>query len=553
MVSLHRSSRVLSRMEQTVGPYRLARLLGRGGLGEVHLADDQRLGRQVAIKRLRPERLGDQRAAIRLRREAEAVASLNHHAIVQIFDILQDREGLWVVFEYIEGQSLARCLRGGPLSVAKTLEVGSCIADGLARVHATGIIHRDLKTDNVMLPTTGGAKILDFGLAKDLRTPHSALTAKGALLGTARAMSPEQTRGFELDARSDLFSFGVLLYECLGGRSPFVGESLVETMNRICTHQQESLAQLHPTIPGELSDLVDQLLEKAPPHRPTSDAVRDSLNRLRKRTGLSGAGSKAKKAPPPEPILQAGSAGPPQTGSEARPGRHASKRKISFRVHWAQGAAMPLRVAARPFFALLTISFLALSPYPLDFSRHALGAPDSLSDGPVNWTESAKKIALRRGVALLTQTSEAGNIDRALHLFQDLVERAPGSAEAYAWLSRARWWKYRESGHDRWQEQALEAAGRATDLDPKLAAAQVSFGLAQIGLDNDASREAFELALRLDPSAADAHKGFGSLLASLGQLHAANSLLTRGFEIRPGDPDWVNPLREEDPKQYQEE
>jgi eukaryotic-like serine/threonine-protein kinase len=254
-----------------IGPYRLARRLGQGGMGEVFLAWDERLGRRVALKRIRREApTAEERE--RLRREASAAARLSHSAVVRIYDLVEDATGDALVFEYVEGRTLRELLREGLPSPALATRLGREIAEGLAAAHAGGLVHRDLKAENVMVTPDGHAKILDFGIAKAAGAglDEETLTVEGAVLGTFHAMSPEQARGGEVDARSDLFSLGVLLYELLTGRSPFRGNDLLDTLQRVAGHRPPPVREVRPEIPRALSDLVDRLLAKRPEERPAS-------------------------------------------------------------------------------------------------------------------------------------------------------------------------------------------------------------------------------------------------------------------------------------------
>ncbi len=254
-----------------IGPYRLARRLGQGGMGEVFLAWDERLGRRVALKRIRREEpTAEERE--RLRREASAAARLSHPAVVRIYDLVEDATGDALVFEYVEGRTLRQLLAEGLPSPAFAARLAREIAEGLAAAHAGGLVHRDLKAENVMVTPDGHAKILDFGIAKAvaLGGEGETLTVEGAVLGTFHAMSPEQARGGEVDARSDLFSLGVLLYELLTGRSPFRGGDLLDTLQRVAGHRPPPVREVRPEIPRALSDLVDRLLAKRPEERPAS-------------------------------------------------------------------------------------------------------------------------------------------------------------------------------------------------------------------------------------------------------------------------------------------
>ena len=264
-----------------IGPYRLGEPLGAGGMGVVYLAWDERLGRRVAVKHVRPELADEARRQRRLRREARAVAQISHPAVVQVHDIVEADDGDWIVMEYVAGKTLARLLRDGPLPMARVLALGREIAEGLAEAHGKGFLHRDLKVENVLVTSSGHAKILDFGLVKRYwplgPTPSDTSEADG-LLGTRRSMSPEQVRGFELDPRSDLFSLGNLLYETLTGVSPFLGRGPVETLDRVCRHQPAPALECNPEVPAELSALIDGLLEKDRTRRPQS--ARDVAGRL---------------------------------------------------------------------------------------------------------------------------------------------------------------------------------------------------------------------------------------------------------------------------------
>src|SRR4051794_8244555 len=254
---------------QTIGPYTLGERLGTGGMGEVYQAYDERLDRWVAIKLVRSDQLDKPTVRERFRREARAAAGLSHPAIVQIHDVVESDESDAIVMELVDGEPLASRIARGPLPVGEAVRISREIAEGLAAAHAKGLIHRDLKPENVMIAADGRARILDFGLAKRLEG-EAALTADQRVLGTFRSMSPEQAHGLPLDLRSDLFSFGLLLYEMLSGRSPFEGRSALETLTRICTHRQTPLREVEPAIPAPLSTLVDRLLEKEPARRPQS-------------------------------------------------------------------------------------------------------------------------------------------------------------------------------------------------------------------------------------------------------------------------------------------
>jgi serine/threonine-protein kinase len=273
----------VSQLPPAIGPYQVLRRLGGGGMGEVFLAHDPRLGRQVAIKRIRAEVGFDPSRRARFRREARLIAGLNHPAIVQVFDLWSEGDVDHIVMEYVPGASLRETLKEGPLPLDRGLAIAVSIAEGLAYAHRQDVVHRDLKTENVLLTPEGDAKIVDFGIARRLlgEPGEETLTMEGAVLGTCRTMAPEQASGEPSGPRSDLFSFGVLLYELFTGRSPFLAKTHAATLQRILDPQDrpQPVCAVAPGVPQELSSLIDQLLEKVPVFRPRD--AEEVLHRLR--------------------------------------------------------------------------------------------------------------------------------------------------------------------------------------------------------------------------------------------------------------------------------
>ncbi|MEM8964111.1 MAG: protein kinase, partial [Acidobacteriota bacterium] len=256
-----------------VGPYRLVRRLGAGGMGEVYLAEDDRLGRQVALKHARVDLPEAFKA--RFRREAWAAARLSHPGIVTIHDLIAVDDGDWIVMEFVEGMSLRRRLKlHGPLAHARVVAWAIEITAALGAAHDKGIVHRDLKAENVMVTPDERVKVLDFGLAKPILddTSVSSLTSSGEVLGTLRSIAPEQAQGQSVDARADLFSLGVLLYEMLTGLTPFVGENPFQSVYKLVAQPHTPVLEHDPSISSELSALVDHLLAKTPEARPASAA-----------------------------------------------------------------------------------------------------------------------------------------------------------------------------------------------------------------------------------------------------------------------------------------
>ncbi len=257
-----------------IGPYRLSGLLGRGGMGDVFRGFHQLLRRPVALKRIHRKKDVGAVARRRLLFEAQTVARLNHPSIVQVYDFLEFQGDDWIVMELVEGQSLREALGQAPMPWRQVVTMAKSVAEGLAASHSIGILHRDLKAENVLLVRRGGVKLLDFGLAKNFEAmtedPCTSLSSNGEILGTPRSMSPEQARGEPLDPRSDLFSLGVLLYESLSGTSPFTGDTLLATLQNVCARQPVPIEQYAPSTPSQLCRLIDDLLQKDPQHRPPS-------------------------------------------------------------------------------------------------------------------------------------------------------------------------------------------------------------------------------------------------------------------------------------------
>jgi eukaryotic-like serine/threonine-protein kinase len=256
-----------------VGPYRIDALIGAGGMGEVYRARDTRLHRDVALKVLPSALAGDPARLARFVQEARAASALEHPHIAVVHDFGSAEGVTYIVMELVRGQSLSDLVAHGPLTPARALDLGIEIAEGLARAHEIGLVHRDLKPANVMVTTDGHAKIIDFGLAKlidvlsdDGATRSAHLTESGVVLGTASYMSPEQARGAVVDHRSDVFSFGILLYETLTGQPPFRRHSGVETMHAILCDPFPPLT-LRSAIANDLQRLLEKCLAKEPADR----------------------------------------------------------------------------------------------------------------------------------------------------------------------------------------------------------------------------------------------------------------------------------------------
>jgi len=255
-----------------IGAYTVKGILGTGGMGQVLLAHDERLDRPVAIKRIKHGLKLTDKAQERFHREARASAQLSHPNIVQVYDIFDFVGGDHIIMEFVSGKTLSKLIKEGPIPENQILDLAIQLADGLVEAHNKGIVHRDFKVENVIVTSEGRAKILDFGLARRLDANEQSLTGRGELMGTARTMSPEQARGEKVDARTDLFSFGILLYELATQVSPFRGRNGLVTMTNIQSSQQIPMTTHRPDISPLLANLVDWLLQKDREKRPVDAA-----------------------------------------------------------------------------------------------------------------------------------------------------------------------------------------------------------------------------------------------------------------------------------------
>jgi serine/threonine protein kinase/TolB-like protein/thioredoxin-like negative regulator of GroEL len=259
-----------------LGRYEIRSKIGAGGMGEVYLAQDTKLNRRVAIKFVTADSLASEQANKRLLREAEAAAKLDHPNICAVHEVAEEDGRSFIVMPYVEGETLALLMRRKSLELSESLAIAAQVADALAEAHTHGIIHRDIKPSNIIITLRGQAKVMDFGLAKLSEPPATAgglridteastqalLTTPGAIVGTMPYMSPEQVHGQTLDARSDIFSFGVVLYEMLTGQQPFAGKSVAATISAILTKEPPPLASNATECPEELQRITSKCLEK---------------------------------------------------------------------------------------------------------------------------------------------------------------------------------------------------------------------------------------------------------------------------------------------------
>ena len=259
---------------KSLGRYQVIKSLGAGGMGEVYLAEDTLLKRRVAVKLLNNISNKNQDHLRRFFQEARSASALNHPNILTIHEIGEAGETRYIVSEFIEGKTLREIILEKSLQLPEILDIAIQIANALSAAHAAHIVHRDIKPENIMIRPDGFVKVLDFGLAKLIEQKNLSIlglekstvkqneTAKGVILGTVQYMSPEQAKGEKVDARTDIFSFGVLIYEMIAGRTPFAGESVPETLANLINTEPKPLSQFASNVPNELQRIVSEMLRK---------------------------------------------------------------------------------------------------------------------------------------------------------------------------------------------------------------------------------------------------------------------------------------------------
>jgi eukaryotic-like serine/threonine-protein kinase len=343
------------------GRYRLRAVLGRGGMATVWRGVDERLGRSVAVKLLDKANTADPAMLQRFDREARTAGSLTHPNIVAVYDVGSDNGVPYLVMELIDGTSLATMLAGGPLPIDKAVDVARQICDALAVAHAQGVVHRDIKPANILITTTGTVKVCDFGIARLTHQQQTDLTAPHTAIGTSAYMAPEQASGAAVDARTDLYALGCVLYAMLTGHPPFTGDNPLTVLWQHQHQTPASVASVRPTTPPGLDGLISRLLAKNPANRPaTATEVRNLL--------VASAESKTVGAQPPRaiPVLPQTLTLPVPDRGEEPPAAAADR----FRLGPVGVAAVALGAA---IVAVLSVALLIASQGP--GSEAATGPP----------------------------------------------------------------------------------------------------------------------------------------------------------------------------------
>jgi serine/threonine protein kinase len=466
--------------------YTIGEQLGAGGMGVVYAAEDTKLGRKVALKILPPDLAADPERRARFEREARAIAALNHPNIVTIYSIEEVDGTHFLTMELVRGRTLAELFEPGGLDLDRLLDIAVPLADALAVAHDQGVTHRDLKPQNVMVTSEGRIKVLDFGLAKLEHAPHekddtvTKATKGGRLMGTVPYMSPEQVRGERVDARSDLFSLGTVLYELAAGHQPFLGASTAELISSILRDAPQPITDLHPELGSGLDRILQRCLEKDPARRPQRAAdLRDELNALRHDPGT-----------PPERFVSSIAVLPFRDRSPAQDQAYLCEGMAEELIHRLAGIP-GLRVASR----MSSFQFRTGDGDRRDIGRR-LGVAGILEGSVIKSGDKLRITAEFVDVAsgyqrwserydrqledvFTIQDEIAANIVGALRpaLAPDSAlgsRKAPAaSAEAYDFYLRGRHQAARRTSTS--AQRALEMFARAIEIDPE-------YGLAYAGI-----------------------------------------------------------------------
>ena len=581
----------------TISSYKILAKLGAGGMGEVYLANDTRLHRKVALKLLPPETAADAEANARLLREATAAATLDHPNICAIYDIGEEHDRRFIVMSYVEGETLDRRIRTKPLALDEALSLLTQVADALAEAHRRGIVHRDIKPANVMVTPQGVAKVMDFGLARvdsgevpaEAQT-EAVLTTPGAVMGTGPYMSPEQIRGERAEQPSDVFSFGVTLYETLTGRQPFAGANAATTASAILTSEPQPMTR-YVELPDELQRIVRKCLEKDRRRRyESARELATDLHALQRRSDSSGASSRIVDSRPRQvgrrtwialgvAALLAVSAGTYWMATRSRgpivdslailPFENAGKDPDTEYLSDGIPDSLARGLSAVPNLRMIAMGSVrrykntTVDPRAVgrDLSVRAVlmgrvvqhGETLSINvelvdatDGRELWSEQYTR---RMGDVLALQDDLARQMRDALRLRlstadeQHVARRYTQSATAYQLYLKGRYYWTKRTADD--LHKSIGYFQQAIDLDPNYALAYSgiadcyvllgyhNYGAEPPGEALPRARAAAERAVAIDPTIAEGHTSLANALGAEWDLRGAGTEFTRAIALNP--------------------
>ncbi len=510
-----------------LGPYEILAPLGAGGMGEVYRARDDRLHREVAIKVLPSAYSFDETARQRFLREARAASALNHPNIITIYESDFFNGIVYIAMEYVRGRTLADLMHERPLTDDESITYATQIAEALAKAHAAGIIHRDLKPGNIMVTEDGLVKVLDFGLAKletaaaagahDTPAPTaSLLSIPGTTMGTLSYMSPEQARGEPVDARSDIFVFGIVLFEMLTRQLPFEGENILALMHALHFGAPKDLAYLRPDLPKDLVAIVGRCLQKQPSGRyQNATEISRDLRAVAAAHKLSNS-SRTTPTFTAEPSVKV-------TGH--REAASASGKKLRSRK-MAIGLVALCMIAAAVVLASRNRILELVRPATARSPSESKAGTEAPPDNPFALQQQAQTYLERWDVP--------DNLDRSLALLNRALELDANYAPAYASLTFAYFEKNRRNPDPQWVKQATQSAARALQLNDDLAEAHLAGGVAAMlnGHNDEAERE-FNKAAELDPKSSKPHLWTGFMFSASGKTQAAEKELNRALALDP--------------------